>query len=173
MMSVSGLILFVYFLGDSTTAYNVLSDFDKRHPGYVAILLRKINIDRRLQAKEKTPDYKAVIKKLEGLMNEQGNSRRVSSFYALKLARFHAKICHDRRAAKNVIKDAILRDKDNLQLYFALIDIAMGASHVRESDVISAFDYGIESKHLSIEQRFLFSQRKLDFLEDMGTDAGL
>lgn len=55
----------------------------------------------------------------------------------------------------------------------ALVDIAMSTHHYRESEVLSAFDYAIESKYLSNEQRFLFSQRKLDFLEDMGSDGGL
>lgn len=50
---------------------------------------------------------------------------------------------------------------------------AMQVLGVSFSEVISAFDYAIESKHLSNEQRFLFSQRKLDFLEELGTDPGL
>lgn len=73
------------YLGDSEMALSILSDFDKRYPGFVAISMRKLNIERRSLAKEKSPDYSHVIKKLESLMNEPGNSRRVSSFYALKL----------------------------------------------------------------------------------------
>lgn len=98
-------------LDDANTALDILKDFDKRHSGYVAIAMRKMHVERRMQAKEKTPDYSQVISKLERLMTEPGNSRRVSSFYALKLARFYTKICHERRQAKQVIKDAIARDK--------------------------------------------------------------
>ncbi|KAI6189974.1 hypothetical protein M3Y97_00066500 [Aphelenchoides bicaudatus] len=155
---------------DSSLALNILKEFDRRYSGFVAISMRKMHIERRLQAKEKNPDYSQIISKLERLMNEPGNSRRVSSFYALKLARLHSKICHDRRQARQVIKDAILRDRDNLQLYMTLIDIAFSSSHFRESEVLDAFDYALESKHLSNEQRFLFSQRKLDFLEEMSND---
>lgn len=104
--------IFPFCLGDLETALNILNDFDKRHSSYVAIKLRKINIERRIMAKkDKDPDYSNVIKKLEALMNESGNSRRVTSFYALKLARFLSKTCGDRRKAKDVIKDAIARDK--------------------------------------------------------------
>jgi hypothetical protein len=53
-----------------------------------------------------------------------------------------------------------------------LIDVAFASSRFRESEVIDAFDYGMYSKHLTTEQRFLFSQRKLDFLEELGNDPG-
>lgn len=60
----------------------------------------------------------------------------------------------------------------NLQLYLALVDMALSSSHFRESEVVEALDAGIRSKDLAMEDRFMFSQRKLDFLEELGTDPG-
>lgn len=37
--------------------------------------------------------------------------RKLSSFYALKLARFHAKVRHDKKLAEKVLRDAINNDK--------------------------------------------------------------
>jgi hypothetical protein len=102
-------------LGDPAEAYKVLQDFDKRHPGYVAISMRKLNIERRRFSRDKSPDYSSITGKLEKLVHEPGNSRRVSSFYAMKLARFHSKVGHDRRSAERVLKDAIARDKVSIR----------------------------------------------------------
>lgn len=104
-------LLYDQCLGDPEAALDLLKKFERHHHSYVAISMRKLNIERRLQAKKEKPDYSYVINKLEGAMNEPGNSRRVSSFYAMKLSRFYAKVCHERRQAKQVIKDAIGRDK--------------------------------------------------------------
>ncbi|CAD5224698.1 unnamed protein product [Bursaphelenchus okinawaensis] len=158
--------------GDSSTATAILYDFDRRCPGYAAINLRKINVSRRKNGRDKNPDYSSTVSKFEKLMNEPGNSRRVSSFYAMKLARIHLKLKHDRKAAEKVVKEAISRDKDNLQLYMTLVDIAFSSSRFHEREVCDAFDYAIESRYLSPNQKFVFSQRKLDFLEDLGSDAG-
>lgn len=157
--------------GDSSAASAILYDFDRRHPGYAAISMRKIHVSRRKAGKEKSPDYASTISKLEKLISEPGNSRRVASFYALKLSRIHLKLRHDRKSAEKVLKNALSRDKDNLQLYMGLVDVAFSSSRFHEHEVVDAFDYAIYSKHLPIDQRFLFSQRKLDFLEELGNDA--
>ncbi|KAI6186544.1 hypothetical protein M3Y98_00144200 [Aphelenchoides besseyi] len=148
--------------GDLSSSLDCLNDFDRRHPGYVAIAMRKIHVDRRRLAKEKNPDYSSIVNKFERLMKEPGTSRRIYSFYALKLARFHLKVQRERKAA----------EKDNIQLYLALIDVAFSSSHYREKEVLDALDFGMYSKNLTVDQRFMFSQRKLDFLEELGTDAG-
>ncbi|CAD5231794.1 unnamed protein product [Bursaphelenchus xylophilus] len=158
--------------GDYGAAAAILYDFDRQYPGYASISLRKIHVSRRKNGKDKSPDYSSTISKFEKLMNEPGNSRRVSSFYAMKLARIHLKLRHDKKAAEKVIKEAISRDKDNLQLYMTLVDIAFSSSRFHERDVCDAFDFAIDSRYLSVEQKFIFSQRKLDFLEDLGNDPG-
>lgn len=60
--------------------------------------------------------------------------------------------------------------KDNVQLYLQLIDLAYSSSHSRDSEIISAFDTAVESKDLSLEERYQFSLRKMEFLEEMSGD---
>lgn len=58
--------------------------------------------------------------------------------------------------------------QDNPSLYLALIDIAYTATTFKESSVVEAIDYALESRHLNDKEKLRFSQRKLDFLEDFG-----
>lgn len=58
-----------------------------------------------------SPDYSSVISRFERLIHDPRTPRKLSAFYALKLARFHAKTRNDRRLAEKIIRDAINRDK--------------------------------------------------------------
>ncbi|OZC09770.1 hypothetical protein X798_03173 [Onchocerca flexuosa] len=118
-----------------------------------------------------SPDYSSVISRFERLIHDSRTPRKLSAFYALKLARFHAKTRNDRRLAEKIIRDAINRDKSNPQLYLALVDLAYTAPVFSERSVIEALNEVLESDQLSDEDKLRFSQRKLDFLEDLGTDV--
>lgn len=59
----------------------------------------------------------------------------------------------------------------NPQLYLALVDLAYTAPLFNERSVIEALNEVLESDQLSDEDKLRFSQRKLDFLEDLGTDV--
>lgn len=61
--------------------------------------------------------------------------------------------------------------QSNPQLYLALVDLAYTAPLFNERDVIEALNEVLESDQLSDEDKLRFSQRKLDFLEDLGTDV--
>lgn len=160
--------------GDFEKANYVLADFDRRHPGYAVIALRRIGIERRLAVAQASdggvPDYSSVISRFERLIHDPHTPRKLSTFYALKLARFHAKTRNDRKLAEKIIKDALTRDKDNAQLYLALVDLAYTHTPFDEHAVVKALNMALDSEHLSDEDRLRFSQRKLDLLEDLGTD---
>lgn len=83
------------FLGDSDSADRILSEFSRRCPGYVSIELRRINIARRRiqKAKADKGDYGEVITKYEKFMKDVDCPNRLYSFYAMKLARMHLKVC--------------------------------------------------------------------------------
>ncbi|KAI1720983.1 NRDE-2, necessary for RNA interference domain-containing protein [Ditylenchus destructor] len=161
--------------GNIEAAQAILDAFDRRHPNYTAITLRQLAIERRQQMKEENPDYSPIVAKYERLIQDSSVSRKVASFYSLKLARFHAKIRHDRKLAKKIIKEAISRDKENLQLYLQLVDLAYNAStsESRDREVISALDFALDSRDLSEEDRFQFSLRKLEYLEELCADVNL
>ena len=60
--------------------------------------------------------------------------------------------------------------QDNPELFLSLVDLAYSASPFDEAGVLEAFDYALSNDHLSEENKLRFSQRKLDFLEDLGSD---
>uniref|UniRef100_A0A915DJI4 Pre-mRNA-processing factor 39 n=1 Tax=Ditylenchus dipsaci TaxID=166011 RepID=A0A915DJI4_9BILA len=159
--------------GNVDAAIAILSEFDRRHPQYTAINLRQIAIERRRLVKAESTDFSTVVAKYERLAQDTSVSRKIASFYSLKLARFHAKVRHDRKLAKKIIKDAISRDKSNLQLYVQLVDLAYNATNLRDSEVVSALDFALDSRDLSVEDRFQFSIRKLEYLEELGSDVAM
>lgn len=74
--------------------------------------------------------------------------------------------------ADKILKEAISRDKSNVKLYLALIDVHNSSSHFKEADVIESFDFAIKAKDLTLEERYNFSLKKMDFLEELGLDIG-
>ncbi|VDN05248.1 unnamed protein product [Thelazia callipaeda] len=163
------------FQGDFEKANSILASFDHRYPGYAVIALRRIGIERRFAIKQAgdrdSPDYSSVISRFERLIHDSRTPRKLSAFYAQKLARFHSKTRNDRKLAEKIIRDAINRDKSNSQLYLALVDLAYTAPLFNERSVIETLNEVLSSEHLSDENKLRFSQRKLDFLEDLGTDV--
>lgn len=58
-----------------------------------------------------------------------------------------------------------------MKLYLQLVDMEYQQREVNEADLLELFDQAISSTTLSIEHRNAFSRRKLEFLEDFGTDV--
>ena len=59
----------------------------------------------------------------------------------------------------------------NAKLYLQLIDVEFHQPVTDESSMLAVFDCAINSD-LALEQRVEFSQRKVEFLEDFGSDVG-
>ena len=59
----------------------------------------------------RSTDYSSIIAKYERLIQDHSHSRKLASYYSLKLARFHAKVRHDRKLAKKILKEALSRDR--------------------------------------------------------------
>ncbi|KIH57765.1 hypothetical protein ANCDUO_12042 [Ancylostoma duodenale] len=140
---------------------------------------------RRRADAERNPDYSGVISKFERLIHSPDTPRHLSSYYSVKLARFHLKTRNDRRLAEKIIRRALERDRDNVQLLLQLIDIAFTNPDFSQvflfislvvllycSAVIEAFDFAIKS-NISDAEKLQFSQRKLDFLEDLSYDINI
>ncbi|KAJ1349721.1 hypothetical protein KIN20_005347 [Parelaphostrongylus tenuis] len=64
------------------------------------------------------------------------------------------------------------RDRDNVQLLLQLIDLAFTNPEFSQTAVIEAFDFAIKS-NISDAEKLQFSQRKLDFLEDLSYDIDI
>lgn len=59
--------------------------------------------------------------------------------------------------------------QDNPRLYLQLIDMGLQQNPLNEDDIISIIDQFL-SRDTDPEQKVLFAQRKVEFLEDFGND---
>ncbi len=55
-------------------------------------------------------------------------------------------------------------------MYVALVDLAYSAPQFAETAVVAALDIALASRDLPDTEKLRFSQRKLDLLEDLGTE---
>lgn len=51
-----------------------------------------------------------------------------------------------------------------------LIDLTLQKDEVKETEILNHMDSFLEKENADIEQKILFAQRKLEFLEDFGSD---
>jgi len=58
----------------------------------------------------------------------------------------------------------------NAKLYLQLIDVEYQQPVMDEPSMLTVFDHAINSD-IALDQRVAFSQRKLEFLEDFGSDV--
>lgn len=149
-------------------ALKLLDEFRREYPGYVLLELRYLGTLRR-KAEKGGSSSEYVMNQYESLIRDSQSSPNLHSFYSLKLARYHLKSRRDPKLAQKVLKKAITLDPCNLQLYSQYVDIAYSAESMTESDVTEAFDFALES-NLRVEDKVRFSQRKLDYLEELGND---
>ncbi|KAM9294156.1 pre-mRNA-processing factor 39 [Gastrophryne carolinensis] len=149
--------------GNIDEAKRILKTIEESVEGLAMVRLRRVNLERRY----------GNISEAEALLTEAMNNAKTnseSSFYAIKLSRHYSKIQKDAIKAKKVLTDAVQKDKENTKLYLNLIDLELnGDMRQNEDSILSYFDKVIKSG-LPLPTRVTFSQRKVEFLEDFGTD---
>ncbi|XP_068110255.1 pre-mRNA-processing factor 39 isoform X2 [Hyperolius riggenbachi] len=149
--------------GNVDEARNILKTVEEYVDGLAMVRLRRVNLERR----------HGNVKEAEKLLMEAIKTAKTNSefsFFAIKLSRFYAKIQKNVGMAKKVLTDALQRDKENTKLYLNLIDLEFsGDLKQNEASILSLFDKVIKST-MPITTRVTFSQRKVEFLEDFGSD---
>uniref|UniRef100_A0A1I7T7Y9 Pre-mRNA-processing factor 39 n=1 Tax=Caenorhabditis tropicalis TaxID=1561998 RepID=A0A1I7T7Y9_9PELO len=151
-------------------AIRILDNFRHEQPGYVLLEIRYLGALRRKAEKEShggSSEY--VLNQYELLIRDSQASPNLHSFYSIKLARYHQKYRRDPKLAQKVLKKALTIDPFNLQLYSQNVDIAYSSESMTELDVLQAFDVALDS-NLRLEDKVRFSQRKLDYLEELGNN---
>lgn len=93
----------------------------------------------------------------------------ISNNMAIKYARFCWKVKGDVEKAISILNKAVEKDKDNPRLYLQLIDMGLQQNPLNEDDIISIIDQFL-TRDTEPEQKVLFAQRKVEFLEDFGND---
>ncbi|NXF99879.1 PRP39 factor, partial [Sakesphorus luctuosus] len=150
--------------GNIEEARRILKTFEECILGLAMIRLRRVSLERR----------HGNMEEAEHLLEEAvSNAKSVSeaSFYAIKLARHLFKVQKNLPKARKVLSEAIELDKENTKLYLNLLEMEYsGDLKQNEENILSCFDKAVHGA-LSIKMRITFSQRKVEFLEDFGSDV--
>ena len=80
------------------------------------------------------------------------------------------KIFKNLNRAIEILKEAIDKDPSNPRLYLQIIDLSMHKEVLVEDEVVSYINKFMANSDVDVEQKALFAQRKLEFLEDFGAD---
>ncbi|XP_036903100.1 pre-mRNA-processing factor 39 isoform X2 [Sturnira hondurensis] len=150
--------------GNINEARNILRTFEECVLGLAMVRLRRVSLERR----------HGNMEEAEHLLQDaikSAKSNNESSFYAIKLARHLFKIQKNSAKSRKVLLEAIERDKENTKLYLNLLEMEYsGDLKQNEENILNCFDKAIHGS-LPIKMRITFSQRKVEFLEDFGSDV--
>ncbi|XP_072345519.1 uncharacterized protein [Scyliorhinus torazame] len=147
--------------GDLEEARRILKSFQMVVPGLAMVLLRRVSLERRC----------GHLEQAEELLREaieQHRDTALASFFAIKLARQLLKVQKSLAKARKVLLEAVERDKENTKLYLNLLELEFsGDIRVNEGNILGCFERVLTSS-LPLETKIVFSQRRVEFLEDFG-----
>ncbi|KAH0556595.1 pre-mRNA-processing factor 39 [Cotesia glomerata] len=144
-------------------AATILENIDNVIPNMLQIAYRRINLERR------RGDLEKACTLYENYISNSKN-RTIANNIVVKYARFLCKFKNDIDKAVKVLLKAADKDKENPRLYLQLIDLGLQRNPVDTKEIIGYMDMFIEREHVDLEQRVLFAQRKVEFLEDFSSD---
>lgn len=150
-------------IGNPSRAAEILVNLEKSVPNVLQIAYRRINLERR------RADFEKCSQLYEHYINNSKN-KMVSSNIAIKYSRFCLKVLKDISKAQEVLKTAISKDPNNPRLYLQLIDLTLQKVDVTQSEVTEIIDSFLDKDSTDPDQKVLFAQRKLEYLEDFGGD---
>ncbi|NXM76397.1 PRP39 factor, partial [Serilophus lunatus] len=150
--------------GNLEEARRILRALEQSVQGLAMVRLRRVSLERR----------HGHLQQAEQLLEDAVRSAKSiseASFYAIKLARHLFKVQKNLPKARKVLSEAIELDKENTKLYLNLLEMEYsGDLKQNEENILSCFDKAVHGA-LSIKMRITFSQRKVEFLEDFGSDV--
>lgn len=145
-------------------AADILSNVEKVCPNVIQVAYRRINLERR------RGDLNKCSQLYEHYITNSKNKNTAGSF-AIKYARFCHKIKGQLNTGLNVLRAASEKDPSNTRVVLQLIDMALQRDEINEEEVIKIMDGFLARENLDPDQRVLFTQRKVEFLEDFGSSA--
>ncbi|XP_039338625.1 pre-mRNA-processing factor 39-like isoform X1 [Mauremys reevesii] len=148
--------------GDLEEARRILKSYEESIPGLAMVRLRRVSLERRhgnLEAAE------ALLQ--EAIRDNEGMP--LASFYAIKLARQVLKVQKNLIKARKVLMEALEKDPENAKLHTNLLEIEFSADvRQNEGNTMNCFERALSSG-LPEETKIVFSQRRVEFLEDFGS----
>jgi pre-mRNA-processing factor 39 len=146
-------------------AIEILQNLEKRHPNLMSVILRRINLERRSGNTEAVHTlYKSCI--------DKAKTPQAKSELAIKYSRFLRLSLNDSQAARIVLEGVLDGgDAKNAKIYLQLLDIELHAQPLEAGKVAELLDRAIKVKDMPGRPKMLFSQRKIEFLEDFGQNV--
>ncbi|XP_022800433.1 pre-mRNA-processing factor 39-like isoform X2 [Stylophora pistillata] len=148
--------------GNAAKASEILAELDKGVPGIIMVKLKRVNLERR------RGNFEATCALYEETMNET-SEQELATFFAIRYSRFLAKVMGNVEKAREVLKIALEKDKDNKRLYLQLLDMELSSFPIKEEKVLEVFDM-VKDSELDTEVKQGFSQRLVEYLEDFSAD---
>lgn len=145
-------------------AAEILVNLEKKVPNLLQVAYRRINVERR------RGDYEKCKSLYEHYINTAKN-KNIAGSLAIKYARFLNKICQDLEGGLKVLRQALDKDSANTRVALQMIDLALQRPTVDEDEVVLIMDKFMARENIEPEQKVLFAQRKVEFLEDFGSSA--
>ena len=148
--------------GDFDAASKILENLETSHPELISLILKRINLERRRGNSEKVNElYEAAVK--------TAPNKSTASGLSIKYARYLRLHQMNSTKASQVIKTAMESDPTNTKLYLQHLDLLLNTTPVDVPAAIAVLDKALEQE-MPDKHKLLFSQRKVEFLEDFGTD---
>ncbi|KAM6307745.1 LOW QUALITY PROTEIN: pre-mRNA-processing factor 39-like [Podargus strigoides] len=148
--------------GNLDEARRILRSFEEAVPGLAMVRLRRASLERR----------QGRVAEAEALLEEAMRAHEglpLASFYAVKLARQACKVQQNLGKARRVLLEALEKEPANARLHANLLELEFGADvGQNEGNTLRCLERALRSP-LPEEAKLLFSQRRLEFLEDFGS----
>ncbi|CAM1292564.1 PRPF39 (predicted) [Pycnogonum litorale] len=132
-------------------------------PGLLEVTLRRINLERR------RGNY-SVVNQLYQHCIDNAPTDKLKSHFSLKFARHLYKVTNEYDQAVELLEKTLSKNKGNVQLYMQLIDFAFHQKPINETTILNIFNKALKCSDIGDADKMLFSQRKIEFLEDFGSD---
>ncbi|XP_051908384.1 pre-mRNA-processing factor 39 isoform X2 [Hippocampus zosterae] len=149
--------------GNVEGASVILKTLETVVPSLAMVRLRRVSLERR---RGNLDEAEALLKEAV----ECSKTASETSFYAVKLARQFLKVQKSLSKARKVLLDAIEQDQACPRLYLNLLELEFSGDVTQnQPEILACFDRALKSP-MEMESRLLFAQRKVEFLEDFGSD---
>ena len=143
-------------------AASVLETIEKSHPQLISLVMARINLERRRGNHDRVSGlFRDLIK--------GSNSKAVSCELSIKFARYLRLHLADNAQARQVLDLALETDAANPKLYLQQLDLLINTSPMDVAAITEVFEKAL-AQDFADKQKLLFSQRKVEFLGDFGTD---
>ncbi len=143
-------------------AAEILDKISLKHPDMLSLMLRRVNLERRR-------GNIAAVKRLYRDCISQAAKPTTKSDLSVKYARFLRLQLGEADTALSIVEEAIAIDEKNPKLYLQQLDILLHRRPIDEKSVAELFEKALKNVDAA-KHKLLFSQRRVEFLEDFGTN---